>query len=288
MKNMAKICSVLQRSFCVSIFAFTAIFMTSLPVRADEDPFQIDKGHWMSFDHYKDADKRGILAQPIQKTDVEAPADEAQNTAAISVPAATQTTPAVAAPTRPIDLPVMPGMNKGFSVQVNTTEDERIAPPPVVDANVASDIHISDKNWQSPSSVTTTKTSSDDDDTVQPLSIRLSYLPDSKITPVPSPEHETAEQKAREAVAKGLKIQQQIAQEVKKQPAVCAAIDAYKKQQLNAIQSDRETLKALQAAIASLGFQKQLGFMTSSAGALNSSSASTPTNIDVPVSTSVQ
>ena len=36
------------------------------------------------------------------------------------------------------------------------------------------------------------------------------------------------------------------------------ALDAYKKRQLAAIESDRQTLSALQGAIAQLGLQKQL------------------------------
>ena len=290
MKNMAKICSMLRRIFYVCLLASAAFCLSFSPLHADDELFRIENGHWMSFDHYKDADKRGILpTTPADKTEITASVEAGQEgTPAIQVEASTPATQAVAAPTRPIDLPVMPGMNKGFSVQVNTTEDEHVAPPPIVDANAQPDIHLSDKDWQAPASVTSAANISGDDDAPQPLAVRLSYLPDSKITPTPSPEHETAEHQARVAMEKGLKVQHQVAQEEKKKPEVCAAIDAYKKQQLNAIQSDRETLKALQDAIASLGLQKQLGFMTSSASALNNASNPSPVSVDLPVQTSVQ
>ena len=55
--------------------------------------------------------------------------------------------------------------------------------------------------------------------------------------------------------------------------AACAALDAYKKRQLEAIESDRQTLTALQNAIAQLGLQKQLDFLPGVSGSLNAQAA---------------
>jgi hypothetical protein len=245
---------------------------------ADDDLFQVESGHWMSFDHYKDADKRGILPSTQEKSET---STDSQQAPVISSPTAPV---AIAAPSRPIDLPVMPGMNKGFNIQISTTEDDRVAPPPILNTDTQADIHLSDKNWQSPSS-TLQKSTAEGDDDQAPLAVRLSYLPDKTITPIPSPDHDTAQHKARLALEQGMKIQNKAAEE-KVQPAVCAAIDAYKKQQLNAIQSDRETLKSLQEAIASLGLQKELGFMTGNDSVLSGSQGSA--QINTPLSTTVR
>jgi hypothetical protein len=65
--------------------------------------------------------------------------------------------------------------------------------------------------------------------------------------------------------------------------AACAAIDAYKKQQLQAIQSDRQTLKALQDAIKQLGLQKELNFMAGAqGGVIDPSGAAEAPKMDFP------
>jgi hypothetical protein len=58
--------------------------------------------------------------------------------------------------------------------------------------------------------------------------------------------------------------------------AACAALDAYKKRQLAAIESDRKTLSALQDAIAKLGLNKQLDFMTGANGSVQASMPEQP------------
>ena len=73
----------------------------------------------------------------------------------------------------------------------------------------------------------------------------------------------------------------------KSDDAVCAAIDAYKKRQLAAIESDRKTLAALQSAISQLGLNKQLDFMVDATGNLNipvgGASHITPASAPAPV-----
>jgi hypothetical protein len=68
--------------------------------------------------------------------------------------------------------------------------------------------------------------------------------------------------------------------------AACAALDAYKKRQLAAIESDRQTLSALQNAIAQLGLNKQLDFMIGAGGSLGKQ-ATSATNADTQTSAPV-
>jgi hypothetical protein len=249
--------------------------LNAAPVLAADDPFDVESGHWMSFDHYKDADKRGILpAKPPEPAD-----SPTSDTGASGAP--TLAAPTVAAPTRPIDLPVMPGLNKGFTVQVNSTVDEQPAPSAAA-GDVEKTSPVSDKNWQSPASVQTAKKAEDDDTEDVPLNVRLSYLPNQKVTPVASPDRPSALKAGHVALEKLLAAK--AAQQAPKTPAetaACAAIDAHKKQELAAIQSDRETLKALQDAIHSLGLDKQLDFMQGgNNSALNlSEKQDTPTSV---------
>ncbi|MDR3449693.1 MAG: hypothetical protein P4M15_08120 [Alphaproteobacteria bacterium] len=267
MKSMAKIPLWI---WAFGLIPLLAPLLTPGAARADE-PFAIETGHWMSFDHYKDADKRGTLDKinpPPAPEPVAAPVEPVK--------------PTVAAPVRPIDLPVMPGLNKGFEMQVNSTEDETRLSAALKAANSAApDSPVSDKNWQDPGSVYHTKSDQKNgDDDTPPLDVRLSYLPNDKITPVPDADHISAHHLARQALEKGLTSTRP--EEKAPVAAACAAITAYKKQQLDAIQSDQQTLKALQDAIASLGLQKQLGFMTNGGGSLNLNGAQSSAKMDMP------
>jgi len=252
------------------------------PGYADDNPFDLDSSHWMSFDHYKDADKRGTLdkiAPPsLPAVSAETPETPPEGAGAAKL--------AVAAPTRPIDLPVMPGLNKGFNVQVNSTEDQQSSLTiPVIDATKPADLHLSDKNWQTPASAQIA-TKDDDGEGDKPLNVRMTFLPDKKIVPIPSPEHASGIEAGRAALLKNLKNgRTPLASQSAKTPAevaACAAIDAYKKQQLDAIQSDRQTLTALQDAIHSLGLEKQLDFIAGSNGALNASGQQSSANTTPP------
>ncbi len=274
MKKVDKTKSFISRPVATPLvalgFALSALCLFAQPLYADDDPFQLDNGHWMSSTHYQDASKRGTLDQPVPAA--ETPVAEAAATP--TTPAAAQT---VAAPTRPIDLPVMPGLNKGFDVKVTSTEDESgETPAPVIEKDKSADIHLSDKNWSSPTAPTRAqldaKTDDDSADAPAPVNVRMSYLPNAAIAPIPSAEHASAVKAAHIALEKSIANKNQPPAKAQEQ-AACAAIDAYKKQQLDAIQSDRQTLKALQDAISSLGLQKQLGFITGSNSNLSLSGA---------------
>ena len=64
--------------------------------------------------------------------------------------------------------------------------------------------------------------------------------------------------------------------------AACDALTAHKKRQLAAIESDRKTLAALQAAIAELGLGAKLDFMTDANSTLNTSADGTAPLINYP------
>ena len=243
--------------------------------RADDNPFQIDASQWMSFGHYKDAARRGLPGVTPTPPPAAAPKK-------ITPPLA-PATPVVAAPRRPIDLPVMPGLNDGFQVRVNATDrDLSTSNSPILGLNAEPDIHPSDKNWESPSAVR--KNRFDADGNASPaLNVRMTFLPNEKITPIPSPSHMSAQRRGNEQLLKKLRERKEAKSD---DAAVIAAIKAYKKQQLEAIESDRQTMKALQDAIRSLGLQKKLGFMTGNGNQLTN--APPPASIEAPASTVIK
>jgi len=248
------------------------------PAHADDlDPFQVDHGHWMSFERYNDnlrhnrpVGNEAISATPVIETPALAtPANnttksdgtdqgQAQPAADESVAAA----PAIAAPTRPLDLPLLPGVNKGFNVRVDSTSDVNATTPAqiVETKDGESEMHLQEQNWQDAAEIA--RQHADDknglykDSEHAPLDVRMTFLPNPKVTPETGPER-----KPRIRLVDVPSIMKHATAETQKTPAECAAIDAYKKKQLEAIQSDRKTLQALQSAIADLGLQKQLNFM---------------------------
>jgi hypothetical protein len=251
----------------LSALLATSVFCPS--AYADDDPFQIDTAHWMSFDHYKDADKRGTLAliKPQPAPEDSAPVLQAPSVAPIKSSAV----PPVAPPTRPIDLPLMPGLNKGFNVNITSTEEQHISAVPVIDVKQDEPEEpsvYSDKNWQSPKSI---QKADSDEDSDKPLNVRMSFLPNQTVQQKASPEHVSAQKLGHEEMLKAIATKTTPIPPAKTpaEVAACAAIDAYKKQQLQAIQTDRQTLKALQDAVHSLGLDKQLDFMAGNSSTLN-------------------
>jgi len=278
----------------ILILGSGGFFACPTPAYADDDPFQMDTSHWMSFDHYKDASKRGHIETPPPPADdsATAPPDPSATPAPVQTSSAT---PAVAAPTRPIDLPIMPGMDKGMGLQVNSTEDDkpRQSSTPVISTDAPPDIHLPVQGWQDPVAIQRAHkrvtADGEDDGTNTQLDVRMTYLPDAKIEPVASPEHASV-QSLTNAIATRRKQQAKKAEDARtpSEKAACEAIDAYKKQQLDAIQSDRQTLKALQDAISSLGLQKQLDFITGNGSALNTPASQSPATIDAPAPTTIR
>ncbi len=260
------------------------------PANAENiDPFQLDTGHWMSFEHYSDNVKRNrpvgneSLGLPIRKAE---PVETVKPTAELS-PAVVQdaAAPTVAAPTRPIELPIMPGVVQGYSIQVDSTPDPNSSAPHsqiTSSKDGKSDLHLQEQNWQEAADFARqhadmrNKTHADAEH--QPISVRMTFLPNASVKPDLNPER-----KPRPRLAELPTKPKPVLEQAKQTPQECAAVDSYKKKQLEAIQSDRQTLQALQSAIADLGLQKQLNFMV---GAQQSSAVGgAPNPMQKPIAT---
>lgn len=262
---------------------------TAQACAADVGPANLEDSQWMSFEHYKDITTRHTTTSPNLVTDKEtfpettpdngatamatAPTDSGEAT-----PTTSATTPLVMAmPERALNLPAMPASIRGFSLPTASTEENTTPALPIMNEKMAPDIHLANENWENPT--TRAATGGEGDDGAAP-NIRLSYLPNTKLIPTASPEHVSVmaldhalvRQLAEKALAKHDK---NVDKKSPEERAACAAIDAYKKQQFDALQGDRQTLKALQDAVASLGLQKELGFISDNHGSLNASAAST-------------
>lgn len=277
--------------YCFRVLIFflgvVSCFLFSPPTThaEDFDPFNVESGHWMSFGHYDDNLKsnRPVSNETLDVAPVKIATPELEPTAPVdtkptdtaAVPAiptdatnASSTEPAIASLTRPVDLPVLPGVNKGYNLNVTSTLDANAsdtnASTSAVNINQRSgeaEMHLREQNWQDAAEIARQHSLDHADDTVDnerlPLDVRMSFLPNPKISPV------TASQPTTRRVVPGLLPQTKPAPEAVK-TADCKAVDDYKKKQLEAIQSDRQTLQALQAAISDLGLQKELNFLAGS------------------------
>lgn len=265
------------------------IIAVACPVFADNDLFQFDRAHWMSFDRYKEKSKNGAVstidtpteADSSAATDSSSEAHDAKGDTTIIAPPTMKSE--IAAPTRPINVPVMPGMNKGYDMQVNSTEDEKPPIAHITNIETQPTLTITTKNWQTPKEAAQHSNNEDDTDENehQPLDVRMSFLPNTQISPIPSPEYKSTHGRKTPTAIAAVP-----ATESTKSPAelaACAAIDAYKKRQLEAIEGDRQTLAALQGAIAQLGLQKELSFMSGANGKVNQANSS-PIQMDMPPS----
>jgi hypothetical protein len=279
----------------LAMLGLAVCMLCSPAAKADNvDPFDIDSGHWMSFEHYSDNIKHnrpvgteslGEAPVKIEPPELGTPqAAEAQKPAGSAASATTlagdtaSSEPAVAAPLRPLDLPIMPGINKGYGLQVNSTLDQNVptAPAQIVTTNAdAPDMRLQDQNWQNAADVArkNAKENSNDENSDQrlPLDVRMTFLPDPKIIPATQAQHKPRPQITElPSTPKPAPVNAQAQQAV---AACTAALDAYKKKEIEAIQSDRKTLQALQTAIADLGLQKELNFI---AGAQQSPTLTAP------------
>lgn len=258
-----------------ALLGLTASLVFCVAAAAEDfDPFQVNSGHWMSFERYDNNIKRkrpvGNEALDLAPAKVQPPALDASPDENEAAEAAMGThivngqivslAPVVAAPTRPLDLPILPGFNRGFDIRVDSTSDNNASQPAQIvrTGDGQSDLHLQEQNWQDAAEAARQR--ADEKNGVNadverlPLDVRMSFLPNPKITPVPSPER-----KPRPRLAEVPSLPKPAPEAP--QTAECAAVDAYKKKQLEAIQSDRQTLQALQSAITDLGLQKQLNFM---------------------------
>ena len=263
---------------------------------ASDEPFAMDGSRWMSFDHYKEVTPRTPVGTANDKKDSDA--ETANSAPVISAPSlgisggtanATPETPiktanassgktGIAPLSRPINIPVMPGMNKGFQFQVTSTAATVDDPPKAQITNIEDKptVTLPESNWQSIAEATQEQKDTGlvdvNGNPRKVLNVRMSYLPNDSIRPNVQPKVVAAKTKPKSV----LEAQSKPVVDV----AACAAVDAYKKRQLDAIESDNKTLVALQSAIKELGLQKDLSFLTNPKG-----SEAANTKMDMPVST---
>lgn len=191
------------------------------------DPFHMESTNWMSFDRYKEEPSAWHASTP-----------ETLPPTPVVVPPPVVPPP----PAEPVTLPNMPGLDAKHDIEVDTTLDDNKN----WSEKGAAPLQLQNTSWRNAVQVAR-QDAAHTDDTQKPLNIRFSYLPHT-------PMDQTATDKQS--------VQQPPPVKSANDAEACAAVDAYKKRQLEAIESDRRTLSALQDAIAQLGLQKQLDFIT--------------------------
>ncbi|MDP9127544.1 MAG: hypothetical protein M3N08_04690 [Pseudomonadota bacterium] len=313
---MMKMATCLVARFAATLGLAAAMLAPLCPLHAQQlDPFQNDGGTWKSFARYKEEQKERLLStmtgnlerdavarDALERADDPAPdsaPDRAtdEKTALATLPSASPasgapmapeqigeppattnsrgspTTPrAFATPDRPLALPVMPAINKGFDIRVGSTvvQDEGSPTAHITNMEAAPDLMLPKQNWLDAAQAALRQAQGKDylGDTM-PLNIRLSFLPGFDAVASAKSAHGVA-------VATAKPLATPAPEKSASDIAACAAVEAYKKRQLEAIQSDRQTLAALQDAIAKLGLQKQLNFMSGAEGPTNTSANNGP------------
>jgi|GEM_PF-1921691 len=268
----------------------------------NEEMFEFESSGWMSFERYADKMKR-FGGEEISLEETAIATTEAPPDGETTSSPATQTVQM----SRPLNLPLMPNLIQNYDIQISSTEDENpeqlLAQPdralnlPVMPGlgdtgstrvsaiyPSATDItgtegelgNLPESMWED---ATTSSLNPDEADTLErersQLNVRLAGLPNSQITPIPG-KPATKQRSALIAKTTFPKLASKNATTPKaatvttpRNPEVCAALTAYKRQQLAAIEKDRETLFALQAAVTELGLTQKLDFLNSVTGSLN-------------------
>ena len=239
--------------------------------QAADAPVDLDSAQWMSLETYETQKQRHPEPKKVEKV----PEPEAETPPA---PVAEEAPPARVpsdkdALVTKVEEPAMPGMNKGYTIKVHSTQDDQTFDPPASSTPSPSEAGPMEEKWK-PLSLEKTEAEKKSEESESPdapsSKVRMTFLPSKNIIPVPSPDHESGAKKTREyfrKLAEEEKKKKEAEEQkklVKKTPEdkeACAALETYRKQQLEAIQSDRQTLKALQNAIRSLGFAEQLNFI---------------------------
>lgn len=262
-------------SFALALLGLMWVGCFREAVADDTDAIQIENSQWISVEHYGENVKKN---RPTASEIVEEKKQAITDTPEPAPPVAAAETPAapvVAAPMRPVDVPMMPAVVRNFNLQIDSTADANAEPiPPVIRQSGKLDITPEDQKWREATEMA--REHADDarnknfDGERTPVDVRWTYLPNPKIVPQERPQRAP---RARIAEISSASKPKPVEAPAKNTVQECAAIDTYKKKQLEALQSDRKTLEALQSAIADLGLQKQLNFMT---GAKQETNASAP------------
>jgi len=171
-------------------------------------------------------------------------------------------------------LPLLPGINRGFDLHISSTNDEETAEAETADPKmfIAPTRKIQppimpmvNQSTSGESDGQETKAAADGEEQEQrsPLNIRFAKLPNSKFAVLSLPPVIKPKENDQSAARPAEKQKQET---VSKQAQACEAPLVRRKRQLEAIESDRQTLKALQSAIAELGLDKELNFSRGAGG----------------------
>lgn len=238
------------RRFSCFGLAVVCFYLSSFSMSyADDELFQLDPSRWTSSQNY--------IATGGQEQAPAAPTAEDQDAQA-ATPTVEMPPPNLAA-----NLPLLPAANKGFDLDIHSTAKESSSLIADEQADEPQDPHLADSNWKSPVPLASQDAADDDSANAEKtLNIRMSFLP-------AKPQAGGRKVSGHMSALKRVHLQMRqntpsaVAADKPKSPAeaaACAALDAMKKQQLEAIQSDRRTLSALQEAIKTLGLTKKLDF----------------------------
>ncbi len=255
------------------------IFAAPTLVRAQSsDPFDKDTTDWKSFDRYKEEEKARLFStmtgdieadkKAAAKTDAE---EDNSDSVTIKKPSPSETQEAtkdnitppvldasgVAAPERPITPPIMPGVNPNPPSEAAASDDDTRPAARVVNVDSAPTLQLQKQNWMD-----AVRAAKEGQENRGPLNVRMTFLPGM------DPLHKKTATKIAAVTPPPPVIKKEEPKKSAADVAACAAIDAYKKRQLAAIQSDRETLAALQTAIKQLGLEQKLDYMTDANGTI--------------------
>ncbi len=168
--------------------------------------------------------------------------------------ASEEESPALAQPERPLDLPNAPGLRPVGALKVPSTEEENEA-------------FIADKEeWKnledfvrgSDEGIEASQKGKD-----LAFQVRFAPLPNAKVKAAPDKRITTsvADRMRGEAAKKSAKTVPSTSPRIQAPPEACQALADMRRQQLEAIESDRRTLAALREALAELGLTSRLSFM---------------------------
>lgn len=259
---------------------------------ADElDPFDVDRENWISFEHYSDKESR--FPSPEEPSDdIISPPEMASSSAHAQETPVSETAPETvqaAEPARPLQYPVMPGANLGYDVFVDSSDQKDDAAYDPDNPQLTRPVDLPVMPGVTPSSPSPLAQGEDDgagEDQAAlpqdnawkdakaaakaalakkpaaniPINVRLAILPDERVKAAPGKPIIRPRKEPHEA-SKKIPVVKKPPDVKKSEPEACAALTAFRKKQLEAIESDRKTLSALQEAIAELGLDKKLDFM---------------------------
>ncbi len=239
-----------------------AIFFSIVPARAEEthEPLVIEDKKWVDLDSYEEAGADSSVSLPAL------PDEPAPNPA--------PNKEKIAAPVRPLDLPSLPAMAPVEALDAPSTEEENKA------------FFANKDKWRQIQDEQEEELEEDVDSSAsgkKGLSIRFATLPSPDVKSIPDERISKPvldRQKLlgdADAAAKKKKASK-TKQQKEKEAQACEALNDYRRRQLEAIESDRQTLSALRKALSELGLVDRLKFMANgeSVPKMESGDISTP------------